>query len=105
MYLEKFSLESSIPNREKICRMIHVSVRPANSIPAKDPETPKTSSSAAWSAFIPAPPEWSNVPSMSQRISIFCILDETKDPCRRLFLLYAQRYPCSNKSHRILPLP
>jgi hypothetical protein len=56
---------------EKICRMISGSVRPANSIPSNEPETPKTPSRAAWSAFMPAPVEWRIVPSMSQRIRSF----------------------------------
>ena len=33
---------SSMPNLEKIWRMIHGSVRPANSIPSSEPDTPKT---------------------------------------------------------------
>ena len=42
-----FSVVFSILNLGKICRMIQGSVRPANSMPSKDPETPKTSCRAA----------------------------------------------------------
>jgi hypothetical protein len=66
-----FAGECSILNRSKTWRMISLSVLPAKSMPAKEPTTPKTSSSAASSAFIPEPVEWRIVPSMSQRIRSF----------------------------------
>src|ERR1039457_6943427 len=85
-----FSRVSSIANLEKIWRMIHGSVRPANSIPENEPDTPNTLWSAARSAFMPAPPEWRIVPSMSQSISSFCISCETSTRCERLGLVEIQ---------------